>query len=480
MRPHLRPLLALAPLLGLALAARSLPQFALPTAWPVERMVTNLERTANENPDDAQAHYELGRVHALAFTLEANELGMWMTDPPRPLAAHQQSAHYGRAKKPGDTPSPETLRRHVDQGLTHLQRAVSLAPERAEIHLSLAHLVEHAAHLAADFDTQRLFQLPQIRLRREVGEAIQRNLEALGADKKSTRRRAMKELQSREQFLPALERLHREVASSNRHRSDSARELLRRFWIEQAIHHYRLATDLSLPIDLQLEARPMAYIDGNSLSQLASYEAGRAWIRLVEERDPVDDREKQALVSTKAAIEKLEDLPPPNMITPLVVSFTPHQRLADLLLPDHAVLFDLDGNGVEEAWPWVRPETAFLVWDPEHEGRITDARQLFGTASAQLLFGDGYRALAALDDDGDGWVSGDELTGVALWFDRDSDGYCDPGEVAPAREHGIAGLATSAAATEGPSLVSPCGVRLEDGRVLPSYDWVTAPVRELP
>jgi len=480
MRPNLRPLLALAPLLGLALVARSRPHFALPTAWPVERMVANLERTASENPDDAQAHYELGRIHSLAFTLEANELGIWMSEPLRPLGGHEQRWHYGRDKKPGDTPSPETLHRHVVQGITHLQRALELAPERAEIHLSLAHLVEHAAHLADDFDTQVLFRLPQIRLRREVGEAIQRNIEALGSDKKSTRRRAMRELQSREQFLPALERLHREVSSSNRHRSEGARELLRRFWIEQAIYQYRLATDLSLPVDLQRESLPMAYLDGNRLGRLASYEAGRAWIRLVEERDPVDDKERQTLVATKAALKKLEDLPPPNMITPLVVSFTPHTKLADLLLPEHRVLFDLDGNGVEEAWPWVRPEAAFVVWDPEHAGQVHDARQMFGTASAQLLFGDGYRALAALDDDGDGWVGENELEGISLWFDRDSDGLSDPGELSPARELGIEALATSASATEGPSLVSPCGVRLEDGRVVASYDWVTAPAREWP
>ena len=480
MRPNLRPLLVLAPLLGLALAARSRPQFALPTAWPVERMVANLERTASENPDDAQAHYELGRIHALAFTLEANELGIWMSEPLQPVGSLEQRWHYGRDKKPGDTPSPEALRRHVVQGLTHLQRALQLAPERAEIHLSLAHHDEHAAHLADDFDTQGLFRLPQIRLRREVGEAIQRNIEALGSDKSSARRRAMRELQSREQFLAALERLHRETASSNRYRSEAARELLRRFWIEQAIHHYRLATDLALPVDLQRESLPMAYLDGNGLARLASHEAGRAWIRLVEERDPVDDRETQALAATKAALEKLEDLPPPGMITPLVVSFAPHTRLADLLLPDHRVLFDLDGNGVEEAWPWVRPEAALLVWDPEHEGRIRDARQMFGTASAQLLFANGYRALASLDDDGDGWVEGNELEGIALWFDRDSDGLSDPGELAPAREFGIVALATSASATEGPSLVSPCGVRLEDGRVVASYDWVTAPARERP
>ena len=47
-------------------------------------------------------------------------------------------------------------------------------------------------------------------------------------------------------------------------------------------------------------------------------------------------------------------------------------------------------------------------------------------------------ALAALDDNGDGVLSGKELDGLALWHDANGNGVCDPGEVKPLSEY-IAG-----------------------------------------
>ena len=41
---------------------------------------------------------------------------------------------------------------------------------------------------------------------------------------------------------------------------------------------------------------------------------------------------------------------------------------------------------------------------------------------------------------------------------------------------GIVGFATEATERFGASLANPCGVELADGRVLPTYDWVLAPV----
>ena len=471
--------------LALSLAARPftpLPHWAEPTTWPVERMVANLTRIATENPEDAKAHFELGRVHSLAFTLEAKELGIWHEEPFSPLDDFQQRLHYGRGKPHRDGPTPETMRTHVQKGIEHLRRSIDLAPQRAEAHLSLGHLTESAAHLAPGLDTHGLLRLPQIRITRDTHEEILQHLQALGSTKKSTRRRAFKELQERRFFLASLTYLEKEVSSSNRERSDAARELLRRFWIEQAIAHYRTATDIALPTDLQLETKPMVYQQGDGLDQLASYEAGRSWVRLVAERDPLDEAEKEALATTRAALKRLEDLPPANAITPLILTFDAHASLADLLLPEQPVLFDLDGDGTTEAWPWVRPGVAFVVWDPEQTGHITSARQMFGTASAQVFFGDGYRALAALDDDGDASLTGSELQGLSLWFDDDCDGLSDPGEVFSVTQHEITALATRATGTAGgnESLVSTSGVSLRDGRRLPSYDWVTRPYHDQP
>jgi len=34
----------------------------------------------------------------------------------------------------------------------------------------------------------------------------------------------------------------------------------------------------------------------------------------------------------------------------------------------------------------------------------------------------------ALDDNHDGWLTGNELHGLALWYDRNGNGKCDPGK----------------------------------------------------
>jgi hypothetical protein len=94
-----------------------------------------------------------------------------------------------------------------------------------------------------------------------------------------------------------------------------------------------------------------------------------------------------------------------------------------------------------------------------------------------MKFRDGYAALAALDDDGDGRLAGKELKGIAAWRDVNQDGKCDPGEVRSLASLGIVGLPTSWSSRSGASLVSPDGLKLRDGRVLPTYDWITAPVR---
>ena len=134
--------------------------------------------------------------------------------------------------------------------------------------------------------------------------------------------------------------------------------------------------------------------------------------------------------------------------------------------------FDLDGDGIDELWPWLTPDAGWLVWDPENRGEITSGRQLFGSASAWLFFSDGYRVLDALDDDRDGELRGRELAGIRVWFDRDTDGVSDHGEVVSVEDLGIVALATQSTLTLGRSPANLCGAELADGRVLPTYDWV--------
>jgi hypothetical protein len=119
----------------------------------------------------------------------------------------------------------------------------------------------------------------------------------------------------------------------------------------------------------------------------------------------------------------------------------------------------------------VKPGAGILVWDPERTGRITSGRQLFGSATWWIAWDDGFEPLAALDDDGDGLLSGDELDGISVWTDRDGDAVSDPGEVVPAREAGIAALVVRGVTTLEGVPAHPRGIVMRDGSTRPAYDW---------
>ena len=46
---------------------------------------------------------------------------------------------------------------------------------------------------------------------------------------------------------------------------------------------------------------------------------------------------------------------------------------------------------------------------------------MFGSVTWWLFFSDGYRALDTLDDNRDGRLTGSELSGIAVWFDRNTE-----------------------------------------------------------
>jgi hypothetical protein len=170
-----------------------------------------------------------------------------------------------------------------------------------------------------------------------------------------------------------------------------------------------------------------------------------------------------------AAMDKL----PRGPISPIVLSLRSGTTLSDLLAPEVRVNFDLDGTGRAQSYSWLRSDTALLTWDPQHTGNITSGRQLFGNVTWWMFWENGYQALAALDDDHDGWLRGPELAGLALWFDRNQNGVCDPGEVVPIEQTGVEALAVRATAWDGESPMNATGVKLENGRILPTWDWVT-------
>ena len=238
-------------------------------------------------------------------------------------------------------------------------------------------------------------------------------------------------------------------------------------WRNEALRFYGIAFSRAAAADSQLEERPLF-----GLPALISWEAGRSYKATLAERggEPTAE-EAEHLAQIERHLARLDSIPQVT-VTPIVFSLAGARPLDDLIDARPRVRFDLDGLGLAHEIPWPRPDAALLAWDPENTGRITSGRQLFGSVTWWLFWNSGYDALAALDDNDDGWLTGAELRGLALWFDRNGDGTSERGEVVPVSRTAITSLRVHATGRVGRSLVSEGGLRLRDGRVLPTYDWI--------
>jgi tetratricopeptide (TPR) repeat protein len=216
------------------------------------------------------------------------------------------------------------------------------------------------------------------------------------------------------------------------------------------------------------------YLPRWGLRSFVSYEAGSAYLRWAQREPSIADSNSVAQV--KRALAELESLPVEGPITPIIFTIGGHESVLDLLAPDIHVTFDLDGTGGKAQWPWIKPGTGLLVWDPSNKGEITSGRQLFGSATWWLLFPNGYAALDALDDNRDGSLCGPELKGIGVWFDRNSNGRSEPGEVQPVTSFGVQAIRTRATRSDHGMPMNAQGLVLKDGTIVPTYDWVVSPI----
>jgi hypothetical protein len=127
--------------------------------------------------------------------------------------------------------------------------------------------------------------------------------------------------------------------------------------------------------------------------------------------------------------------------TPLVLAF--HHEHVDFTHAPGA--FDLAGEAASVPTDWVSASTPWLAMDVDGDGRIEDGRELFG--SMTLLPGggrarDGFAALAALDDDGDGQITARDaaFASLVVWRDADQDRRSEPGELVPAADEGLVAI----------------------------------------
>ena len=85
---------------------------------------------------------------------------------------------------------------------------------------------------------------------------------------------------------------------------------------------------------------------------------------------------------------------------------------------DQKFFFDLDADGKEDEISFAGKGSGFLALDRNGDGKINDGSELFGTKS-----GDGFKDLAAYDEDGNGWIDENDaiFSQLKIWT-KDEDG----------------------------------------------------------
>ena len=237
---------------------------------------------------------------------------------------------------------------------------------------------------------------------------------------------------------------------------------------QYALDAYRKAYKLSIDADLK---------SGGRLDRAISEEAAEGIFRLQKGR-MLTEKEEAERKTLEADLGKLRSQP--RAMSPILISFQGSTHLSDLLAPGSQVRFDLAGIGKQETWPWIKPTTGLLVWDPAQTGKITSGLQLFGNVTWWMFWKDGYAPLDALDNDRNGWLIGKELEGLYVWFDRNGNGVSDPGEVVSLASLGIRRIAVHSDGTCEGVPAHRQGVQFTDGSYAATFDWTPTALSTAP
>lgn len=120
---------------------------------------------------------------------------------------------------------------------------------------------------------------------------------------------------------------------------------------------------------------------------------------------------------------------------------TPHVSLAaGPFVEAGSVMFDIAGTGRPRRTEWLKPgQDGLLVLDTNGNGVVDSATELFGDADG---YENGYAKLSILDRDGDGALTGAELSQLSVWVD-DGDGLTQAGELRRVTDLGITRIAVT-------------------------------------
>jgi len=422
--------------------------FAQPQYIPVERLIENATAYTQQDPNDASGYYTLGRIHYLAFVNKAFLVGAFGGNSSHiiPFWWWENYLRYARGSEAtrialeeygyeSTSDVPDAIR---DEFWDRL-RAIQDELERENwqpVKPTNEQLVEHAGAAQWNFykaialdPNNALYYLGQASFGEQYFEYFQETSPVL--------------------MPPAIKTIVLNAVKET----------------------YFMAYDLSIQEDLELEYLPIP-----GLRSIISYEAGNGFIRLWSAEDNIPPEIQEKITGIEKNLEILETLQP-GAITPIIFSLQKNSSLSELLANGRVVSFDMDGDGIVEKRPWVKPATGFLVWDSDDDGRITSGRELFGSVTWWLFFPNGYRAMDILDDNRDGYLTDGEFKGISVWFDRNSDGRSDDGEIVSVENLGISAIATRPNGCDGESPMNTSGLRLKNGLTLPTYDWIAPSVQ---
>jgi hypothetical protein len=108
--------------------------------------------------------------------------------------------------------------------------------------------------------------------------------------------------------------------------------------------------------------------------------------------------------------------------------------------------FDVFGRGTSLTSSWVGANTPWLALDRNGNGTIDDGRELFGSMTELpngTLAPNGFAALAALDDNGDGWITSADASfdKLLVWRDKNQDRRSSASELTSAQSAGLVAIA---------------------------------------
>lgn len=122
-------------------------------------------------------------------------------------------------------------------------------------------------------------------------------------------------------------------------------------------------------------------------------------------------------------------------VSPVALDLGNHGRVQRLT---GSFAVDMDGDGIKEPLgQWFAPTAGILV-TADAQGQAS-GEHMFGNVPG--VYADGFAELATLDTNHDGQLTGDELSGLAIWTDLNSDTVINERELSSLVDHQIISLA---------------------------------------